>query len=149
MLHVLGECWSCGFLAQNSAREVSQRCVGQHQCLAPSWPAKCRGPGADFEWLEWEKGSVWNPDQRPQPSIDPDDCELPNVACELPSSGFAFLLERPQHMCASVKFPLSQCDLISSNNSISTVNTDSFLLSLPYLHHMICEEASPSRCSHN
>lgn len=83
------------------------------------------------------KGGVWNPDQRPQPSIDPDDCELPNVACELPSSGFTFLLERPQHIPASVDVPLSQGDLISSSNSISTVNVHSFLSSAEYLNAMI------------
>lgn len=73
------------------------------------------------------KGSVLSPDQGPQPSIDPEDCELPSVACELPSSRFIFLLERPQHISASVKFPLSQGDLIAPNNSISTVSIDAIL----------------------
>lgn len=90
------------------------------------------------------KGGVWNPNQRSEPSIDPDDCELPKVACELPSSGFTFLLERPQHISASVDVPLSQGVLISSSNSISTVNMDSFLSSAEYLNAMIWEEASQS-----
>lgn len=121
-------------LAAGSVAVVSQRCVGQRQCLA----AECKRPRADFEWLRWENGSVWDPDRRAQPSIDPDDCWLPNDASKLASSGFTFLLECPQHISASVELPLSRGDLISSDNSISIVN-------MKYLHDMICEEASQSQ----